>query len=49
MKNELIPTAPQTGDNSNTGLWIGLLAIALGGIVSTGIIYIRKKKDDDEA
>lgn len=49
MKNELIPTGPQTGDNSNTGFWIGLLAIAIGGIVSTGIIYIRKKKDDDEA
>lgn len=49
MKNELIPKGPQTGDNSNTGFWIGLLAIALGGIVSTGIIYIRKKKDDDEA
>ena len=49
MKNELIPKGPQTGDNSNTGFWIGLLAIALGGIVSTGIIYIRKKKEDDEA
>lgn len=46
MKNELIPTGPQTGDHANMGFWIGLLAIALGGLVSVGIIYIRKKKEE---
>ena len=46
MKNELIPVSPQTGDHANMGFWIGLLAIALGGLVSVGIIYIRKKKEE---
>ena len=46
MKNELIPVRPQTGDHANMGFWIGLLAIALGGLVSVGIIYIRKKKEE---
>ena len=49
MKNELIPVSPQTGDQSNLGFWIGLLAIALGGLISVGIVYIKKQKEDDKA
>ena len=41
------PDAPQTGDESNLGFWIGLGGIALGGFVSCIIIYFKKKKDDD--
>ena len=39
------PKVPQTGDSSFTGLWLGLGAIALGGLIS--ILFIRKKKDED--
>lgn len=42
------PDVPQTGDNSNLGFWIGLGAIALGGLVSVGIMAIKRKKDDDD-
>ncbi len=42
------PPAPQTGDDSNLGFWIGLGGIALGGLVATTIMYFKKKKDDDE-
>lgn len=50
MTNEKIPTpdAPQTGDNSSIGFFIGLGAIALGGLISCAIVYIKKKKDDDD-
>lgn len=41
------PPVPQTGDESNLGFWIGLGAIALGGLVSAVIIYLKKKKDED--
>ena len=48
MTNDKIPTedVPQTGDNSMTGFWIGLVAIALGGLVA--LFIIRKKNKDDE-
>ena len=48
MTNEKIPTVdvPQTGDSSMTGFWIGLGAIALGGLVA--LFIIRKKNKDDE-
>ena len=39
------PNIPQTGDNSMTGFWIGLGAIALGGVIS---LFIIKKKNDEE-
>lgn len=39
---------PQTGDESNLGFWIGLGAVALGGLISCTIIYFKKKKDDDD-
>ena len=53
MTNEKIPVpevpdVPQTGDSSNLGFWIGLGAIALGGLIACGIMYIKRKKDDDD-
>lgn len=39
------PKVPQTGDSPMTGLWLGLGAIALGGLIS--MLFIRKKKDGD--
>lgn len=42
------PEKPQTGDNSNLGFWIGLGAVALGGLVSVVIIKLKKKDEDDE-
>lgn len=45
VTNEKIPEpdVPQTGDNSNLGFWIGLGAIALGGLIATAIIFIKKE------
>lgn len=43
-----VPDIPNTGDNSNMGFFIGLGAIALGGLISTLIIGIKQKKDDDD-
>ena len=43
-----IPEVPQTGDESNLGFWIGLGAVALGGIISCIIIFLKKNKDDDD-
>lgn len=42
------PEKPQTGDNSTLGFWIGLGAVALGGLVSVVIIKLKKKDEDDE-
>ena len=42
-----VPNIPQTGDNSNLGFWLGLGAVALGGIISTAVILMKKKKDDE--
>lgn len=42
------PEKPQTGDDSNLGFWIGLGAVALGGLVSVVIIKFKKKDEDDE-
>ena len=39
---------PKTGDSSKLGFWIGLAAVALGGVISAGIIRIKSRKDDDE-
>ena len=49
MTNEKIPTpdSPQTGDTSMTGFWIGLGAIALGGLVALFIIRKKNGKDDE--
>ena len=43
-----IPHSPKTGDSSKLGFWIGLAAVALGGVISAGIIRIKSRKDDDE-
>lgn len=43
-----VPDIPQTGDNSNLGFWIGLGAIALGGLIATAVIAIKRKKDDED-
>jgi LPXTG-motif cell wall-anchored protein len=40
------PGNPKTGDDSNPGLWLGLAAIAVGGIIAFFIIRIKRKKDD---
>ncbi len=50
MTNEKIPVpdSPQTGDNSNLGFWIGLAAVALGGLVATVIIGFKRKKEDED-
>ena len=50
LTNEKIPVPeiPQTGDNSNLGFWIGLGAIALGGLIATVVIGIKRKKDDED-
>lgn len=49
MTNEKIPTpdVPQTGDENNLGFWIGLGSIALGGAIACGILFAKRKKDDD--
>ena len=39
---------PNTGEQSNSGFFIGLGAIAIGGFVSAGVIYVKKKKDEDD-
>lgn len=38
------PPVPQTGDESNLGFWIGLGAIALGGLISVAVIYLKRKR-----
>jgi LPXTG-motif cell wall-anchored protein len=42
------PETPQTGDNSNIGFFIGLGAVALGGLVSVIFIKLKKKDEDDD-
>lgn len=42
-----IPEIPKTGEQSNSGFLIGLGAIVIGGFVSAGVIYVKKKKDED--
>ena len=42
------PDIPQTGDNSNLGFWIGLGAVALGGLVAVIIIRVKSRKDEDD-
>lgn len=42
------PKTPKTGDDRNFGFVFGLGAVALGGIISTAIILIKKRKDDED-
>ena len=50
MTNEKEPTPqqPPTGDSSNIGFWIGLGAVALGGLVAVIIINTKRKNDEDD-
>lgn len=41
------PSVPQTGDESHLGFWIGVGGVALGALISTAVIYFKKKKDDN--
>lgn len=41
-----IPEIPQTGDHSMRGFFIGIGAVALGGLIS--LVVIKKKRDEDE-
>ena len=38
-------TAPKTGDNSHTVLWISLLGVSLAGLLS--MMYVRKKRENE--
>lgn len=42
------PEKPQTGDNSNIGFFIGLGAVALGGLIAFVFIKFKKKDEDDD-
>lgn len=44
----IIPPSPATGDNSNIGLWIGLMGASLLGVLTFVILGIRKKKSQEE-
>ncbi|MCR0130322.1 LPXTG cell wall anchor domain-containing protein [[Clostridium] innocuum] len=45
MKDKLIPETPQTGDNTNIGLWLGLFGIA--SVTLLGSLYLNKKRKED--
>ena len=47
-EKETPPTTPQAGDSNMTGFYIGLGALALGGIVACLILFLKKKKDDGD-
>ena len=47
-KKPEIPKTPTTGDNSLTGIWIGIIGVALGGVVSFLLIKFRKKDEDEK-
>lgn len=44
MKDKLIPEIPQTGDQTNIGLWLGLSGISI--LAGIGILARNRKKDD---
>lgn len=44
----VIPNIPNIGNSESKGFLIGLGAIAIGGFVSAGVIYVKKKKDEDD-
>ena len=45
---EATPDTPQTGDSSMSGFFIGLGALALGGIAACVILFLKRKKDDGD-
>ena len=40
-----VPEIPNTGEQSNSGFFIGLGAIAIGGFASAGVIYAKRKDE----
>lgn len=50
MTNEKQPTpdTPQTGDESNMGFFIGLGAIAVGGLIAFLFVKFKKRDEDDD-
>lgn len=50
MTNEKQPTpeTPQTGDESNMGFFIGLGAIAVGGLIAFLFLKFKKRDEDDD-
>ncbi len=47
-KKQPTPHTPQTGVDNNFGFFIGLGAIALGGLIAFCIVKFRKKDEDDD-
>ena len=47
-KKQPKPHTPQTGADDNFGFYIGLGAIALGGLIAFCIVKFRKKDEDDD-
>lgn len=47
-EKETPPTTPQTGDGSNIGFFIGLGAIAVGGLIAFLIVKFKKRDEDDD-
>lgn len=43
-----VPDIPNTENQSNSGFFIGLGAVIIGGLVSLAVIFLKKKKDDDK-
>ncbi|WP_407383421.1 SpaA isopeptide-forming pilin-related protein [Ruminococcus sp.] len=50
MTNEKQPTpdTPQTGDDSNMGVLIGIGAVAVGGLIAFLIVKFKKRDEDDD-
>ena len=50
MTNEKQPTpdTPQTGDDSNMGVLIGIGAVAVGGLIAFFIVKFKKRDEDDD-
>lgn len=46
MKDKLIPKIPQTGDQTNLGLWLGLSGISI--LAGVGVLARNRKKDDSD-
>lgn len=47
-EKETPPSTPQTGDGSNIGFFIGLGAIAVGGLIAFLIVKFKKRDEDDD-
>lgn len=47
-KKQPTPHTPQTGADNNFGFFIGLGAIAIGGLIAFLIVKFRKKDEDDD-